>query len=218
MAFPRRDDPARMVSSSLLQGDGHPGRASKRDRPRRYMQDGLEEVSMNEGQTPADSMPPQVVPPATRLGAILGWSLPSLSVVCFISLTAQQETTLRMCLLAGATLVSLFTVPGLLYAGNPALLGGPLGRLLRLQPALSGIQGGQRRRHPVTFYQGVGWALFGVGVASFGSMFALIALVPDLLLGPVWWLLLFAGLLWVATLSMGFLLVAGGDPVPHWRQ
>lgn len=182
------------------------------------MQEGLEEVSMNDRQTPADSVPPQAVPPATRLGAILGWSLPSLSVVCFISFTAQREATLRMYLLAGATLVSLFMVPGLLYAGNPALLGGPLGRLLRLQPAVRANQGGHRRRHPITFYQGVGWVLFGVAAASFGSMVALIAFVPELLLGPVWWLLVVVVvLLWLVPLSMGFLLL-GGDPVPHWRQ
>jgi hypothetical protein len=210
---------------------------------------------MNDGQTPAESVPPQPVPPASRLGAVLGWSLPALAVACFIAFvvagqqtgaaaeairraqaavvadprhtaaasaalvaakTAQWEATLREYLLAGATLLSLFMVPGLLYAGNPALLGGPPGRLLRLQPAVRRVQGEHRQRQQriVTFYQGVGWALVGVGVASFCST---AALVPNLLSGPAWWLLLVAGLLGVATWSMGLLLVAEGDPVPHWH-
>ena len=129
---------------------------------------------------------------------------------------AKWEATLREYLLAGATLMSLFIVPGLLYAVYPSLLGGPLGRLLRLQPAARGMQGEHRHRRQrfATIYQGVGLALCGVGLASFYSM---AALTPTLLSGPAWWLLLFAGLLWVATCPMGLVLVAGGE-LPHWQR
>ncbi len=157
---------------------------------------------MSEAQTPVEP-----VPPASRLGKIVGWSLLALAVACFIAsgvaakqaddwsqamrqahaaftdayyahpdrvaaayaaegaaYAAQRKATLLKYLLVSATPIFLLLIPGLLYAMKPSLLGGPFGRLLRLgYPSLARLAQRQPRRHPVTFYQGIGFAFVSIG-------------------------------------------------------
>ena len=40
---------------------------------------------MNDGQTPAEPGPPQTVPPASRVGTVVGWTLLALGVACLIA-------------------------------------------------------------------------------------------------------------------------------------
>lgn len=160
---------------------------------------------MTEAQTPVEP-----IPPASRLGEILGWSLLALAVVCFIAsvvagkqadaasqairqadaaitdahlahtdrvvaayaasraaYAAYRETTLLKYLWVSAAPIFLLLIPGLLYAMKPSLLGGPFGRLLRLAyPSPARLAQRQPRRHPVTFYQGIGLAFLSIGSIS----------------------------------------------------
>lgn len=166
---------------------------------------------MSDSQTPVES-----VPPASRLGEIVGWSLLALGVACLIASlvaivqadaasqavqhaehawhnaivtehnaivvhpdhtmayatpyeaaymaakVAYNEAELRILVLESATVVFLSIIPGLLYAMKPSLLGGLWGRLLRPSSAkLAECQ--PRRRHPITFYRGIGIVLMGIG-------------------------------------------------------
>jgi hypothetical protein len=187
-------------------------------------------ASMSEEQTPVEQ-----VPPASRLGEIMGWSLLALAVACFISFivtivqehaaweamrhaqdawfnanldhseaayaaymaakAAYNETTLRVLLSLDASIVFLLLIPGLLYAMKPSLLGGPLGRLLRTSSTL--VQR-QPQRHPVTFYQGIGFALGGIGAISA----SLIPMVP-ILIPTMLWLMFPAFLMHITFLFLG---------------
>jgi hypothetical protein len=161
---------------------------------------------MLDGQVSAEAEPPeQVVPPARRVGAIMGWSLLALGAACLVAViitwalqgsepahpavsafdqaisahqsheaaakvadaaydSAYQALQLRSALLLSAVYVSIGVVPGLLYALNPALLGGPLGHLLRRITANMRVRR-PRRRYPLSIYQGLGCAVLGMGGA-----------------------------------------------------
>lgn len=155
---------------------------------------------MSEEQTPVEP-----VPPASRLGEILGWSLPALAAACFIAAiiaivradaasqavehamdawdnaldahsgheaaaraaymaakAASREAALVRDLLMNAAFFFFPLIPGLIYAVRPSLVGGLVGRLLR-PSSMKLAQRLPRRRHPVTFYQGIGLALMGIG-------------------------------------------------------
>lgn len=187
-----------------------------------------EAASMSEAQTPVEPMPP-----ASRLGEILGWSLLTLAAACFTaSIVAivqahaasqavqhaedawhnaiivahrdhtmayaapyeatymaakvtYNETTLRMSLSLDASIVFLLLIPGLLYAVKPSLFGGPLGRLLRASSARLAPRQPQRR-HPVTFYQGIGLMLNSLPWISFSLLPTVVTLTTmpfELVLG-----------------------------------
>lgn len=40
---------------------------------------------MNDGQAPAEPVPPAAVPPASRLGTVVDWTLLTLGVACLIA-------------------------------------------------------------------------------------------------------------------------------------
>jgi hypothetical protein len=79
---------------------------------------------------------------------------------------AYAAASLRSYLFVAAGWLAMLTVPGVLYARDPSLLGGPLGRLFRWL-AFRGMRYQTRRRHPVTFYQGVGFLLLGIALAAY---------------------------------------------------
>ncbi len=200
---------------------------------------------MSDGRAPAEQASPQPVPPASRLGAVVGWSLPLIAVTCLVASTVTflnvgaeagrhgvaaynsiiahagydaaaraadaattatyREYAVRMGLLAIAIIVSLLTVPGLLYAASPVLLGGPIGRLLRRSSTrIAQSQFQPLRRHPVSFYQGLGLALMSAGV-----MLIPLALIATMLFG-VMWLMFPTMLLWLAAYFLAFPLVSSG--------
>lgn len=214
------------------------------------MQDGEGEVRMNDGQTPAESVPPQAVPPTSPLGAIVGWTLLALGVACLIAvvitwslqmsepahhavaaynqaISAKQSheaaakaadaaydsvfraLRLRAALLLSAFYVSIAVVPGLLYAVNPSLLGGPLGRLLRRIAANARVRR-PRKRYPLSIDQGLGCAVVGIG----GTIQAM-AIEAATRFGGAW-LIEIAMVLWLVALLTGFFLPAGG--VEGFRQ
>jgi hypothetical protein len=105
--------------------------------------------------------------------------------------------------------LSVSIVPGLLYARDPSLLGGPLGRLLRW--ASANVTSRQpQRRHPVSFYQGLGLALPGVGWAVFclGAIGATLTPVASAGVWPIF-LISLAGLLNFAAMFMSIPLAGG---------
>jgi apolipoprotein N-acyltransferase len=198
---------------------------------------------MSEEQTPVET-----VPPASRLGEIVGWGLLALAVACFIASivaivradaasqaiqhaedamhttivahsgheaaasaalvaadNSYREARVLTYVMLSASLIFLSLIPGLLYAMKPSLLGGPLGRLLHPYSAkLARRQ--PPRRHPVTFYQGIGLMLNSLTWISMSLLQAVATLtkVPfDLLLG----LNLLTLLLYVACLLVGSSLI-----------
>jgi hypothetical protein len=122
---------------------------------------------------------------------------------------AYHEATLRAYLLAIAGFVALSIVPGLLYAAHPSLLGGPNGRLLRWTSANVASRYSQRR-HPISFYQGLGWALPGVGLTVF-FLGAISATLTPLASAGEWpfFLIVLAGLLNLAAMFIRIPLAAG---------
>lgn len=169
---------------------------------------------MSEEQTPVET-----VPPASRLGEIVGWSLLALAVTCFIAFNVAnkqaddwlqvmrqaaaawndanitypdhvaaareaymaaeavyKEARLLAYLSVCASFIFVLLIPGLLYAMKPSLLGGPLGRLLRPSSAKL-VQRLPPRRHPVTFYQGIGVVLMSIPCAFINLGFAITPLI-----------------------------------------
>lgn len=112
---------------------------------------------------------------------------------------AYAEASPRANLCVATSWLSLLTVPGLLYARDPSLLGGPLGGLFRWL-AKRGMRYRARRRHPVNVYQGVGFVLLGIAIAAY----AFSGYVPKLFINaPIGssasaaavWLIMFPGFL-----------------------
>lgn len=116
--------------------------------------------------------------------------------------SVYQALRLRSALLLCAAYVSAGVVPGLLYALNPSLLGGPLGRFLRRAAANVGAWR-PRRRYPLPLYQGLGCTVLGIG----GSIQAM-SIEAGLRFGRIW--LEIAMLLWFVALFMGMFLLTGG--------
>lgn len=199
---------------------------------------------MNDGQTPAEPAPPQAVPPASRLGTVVGWTLLALGVACLIAVvitwslqgsepahravaaydqaistkqshevaakaadaaydSADRALRLRGALLLSAVYVSTAVIPGLLYALHPSLLGGPLGRLLRRSTANARVRR-SGRRYPSSIFQGLGYAVLGIG----GAIQAM-AIEAGVHFGRVWLVEIALGL-WLVAWLMGFFLLLGG--------
>lgn len=199
---------------------------------------------MNDGQTPAEPASPQAVPPASRLGAVVGWTLLALGVACLIAAvitlslqgsepahravaaydqvismkqgheaaakaadaaydSAYRTLRLRGALLLSAFYVSIAVVSGLLYALHPSLLGGQLGRLLRRSTANARVRR-SGRRYPPTIFQGLGYAVLGIG----GAIQAM-AIEAGTYFGGHWTVEIALGL-WLVAWLMGFFLLLGG--------
>ncbi len=186
------------------------------------------------------------VPPASRLGAVLGWGLPALGVACFIAslqidnsaeaawrtaqtlpentaadvaaydaaFAAYHQATFYAHLLPVAGFLSLLVVPGLLCAKDPSLLGGPFGRFVRWN-APNVAPRRSHRRHPVTFYQGFGLALPGIGGAI-----CFLGLVATLDLRAPWEVIVATGLAPLASvfLSMPLNIEGGWWFKSGWRR
>lgn len=177
------------------------------------------------------------VPPPSRLGNILGWSLLALGAACLVATAwaalvansaqgawdaalaspvhsiaaynaivaakaAYRSATVRVYLLFGAAFLSLFTLPGLVYALSSPLLGGPLGRLLRM----ASVNAARHRRlqQPVTYYQGLAVAVQGAGAVVFSLVSATTMLAP-----AIFWLVFPALLLWPAAYVWSIVLLGG---------
>lgn len=110
---------------------------------------------------------------------------------------AYKRATLLKYLSASASVIFLTLIPGLLYAMKPSLLGGLWGRLLRPSSARLALRL-PRRRHPVTFYQGI-----GVVLISIPGVVANLAPAVTLLISAVRWLNLLALLLFLPCYLIG---------------
>ncbi len=209
---------------------------------------------MSDGETLAEPVPSPIVPPASRLGAVLGWSLLALGLACLIASgwigthadsawsaakthvdstaraleahpadktayaaylavrAAYPEASLHSYLFVAAGWLSMLTVPGLLYVRDPSLLGGPPGRLFRWLARR--VERGPERRHPVNYYQGVGFVLLGIAFAVYTFMLYVPKLFTNVPIGSASaaasvWLIGLAGVLPLAVFIVSIPLALG---------
>jgi hypothetical protein len=221
---------------------------------------------MSDGETLAESVPP----PASRLGAVLGWGLLALGVAFLIASqwvginsdaawsaaqahvdsaaravqahpasstaytayeaayaaylaarAAYAEISLRSYLFVAAGWLSLLTAPGLLYARDPSLLGGPPGRLFRWLARR--LERGPERRHPVNFYQGVGFVLLSIAFAVYAFGGYVSKLFINVPIGSAAdeatvWLIFLAYLLPIPVFVVSIPLTFGGPWYFRWRR
>lgn len=177
------------------------------------------------------------VPPPSRVGNVLGWSLLALGVAGLIATAwaaviansakdawgaalaspvhsiaaynaivaaeaAYRNVTVSAYLLFGAAFLSFLTAPGLVYALSPPLLGGPLGRLLRMASVIAARHHGLQQ--PVTYYQGLAAAVQGAGAEVFCLVSATTTFDP-----AVFWFVFPALLLYPAAYFWSFVLLGG---------
>jgi hypothetical protein len=123
----------------------------------------------------------------------------------FVSAQAlAQQANVRVCVLAAATCLSALVIPGVLYAGHPHYLGGPLGGLLR-QAATSARRRQPRPWRQIARRQGLGLVFSGAGWA----IFWMAPVVAQLIVTPLWWLIA-AMLLCIPAQILSFPLIGDG--------